>query len=258
MTSTLQDASERSLHTVLIDLDGTLVDSAPDIVEAAARMLRELGVAPLPFKTVRSFIGNGVPTLVRRVLAASALSSIAATPAEEQSAQNLFHRHYEDTNGRFGRVYPGVIEGLDALRAAGYRLGCVTNKPQAPCAVLLAMTGLAHYFEVVVAGDTIPQMKPHPEPLLHACRQLGTDPLLCVLVGDSHVDVAAALAARMPLYIVRYGYPGPDGHANMRGAAWLDSLAELPALLAAAPHSSEQNSLQKGECHVARIAAPVA
>ena len=258
MNTHQSNASERALQTVLIDLDGTLVDSAPDIVEAAARMLRELGAAPLPFKTVRGFIGNGVPTLVRRVLAAIALPSCTATPAEEQFAQMLFHRHYEDTNGRFGRVYPGVIEGLDALREAGYRLGCVTNKPQAPCAVLLAMSGLTEYFEVVVAGDTIPHMKPDPEPLLHACRELGTDPTLCVLVGDSHVDVAAALAARMPVYIVRYGYPGPDGHACMRGAAWLDSLAELPALLALAPCASEQNSLQKGECHVARIAAPVA
>ena len=248
------DALERSLHTVLIDLDGTLVDTAPDIVEAAARMLRELGAAPLPFKTVRSFIGNGVPTLVRRVLAASAL----ATAANEQHAMDLFHRHYEDTNGRFGRVFPGVVAGLDALRSAGYRLGCVTNKPHLPTAALLASTALAPYFEVVIAGDTIAQMKPDPEPLLHACRLLDTDPALCVLVGDSHVDVAAALAACMPVYIVRYGYPGPDGHAGMRGTAWIDSLAELPALLAASHRTPEPDSLQKGECHVARIATPIA
>lgn len=221
------DARQR---TVLIDLDGTLVDSAPDIVEAAARMTRELGVPPLPFATVRGFIGNGVPTLVRRVLAATAL----APTVDERRAQDLFHHHYEDTNGRFGHVFPGVSEGLAALRQAGYRLGCVTNKPQAPTAALLAMTGLAPYFEVVVAGDSIAQMKPHPEPLLHACRAMGTDPALCVLVGDSGVDIAAALAAPMPVYIVRYGYPGPDGHAGMRGAAFIDSLAEMPALLAAA------------------------
>jgi phosphoglycolate phosphatase len=217
-------------RTVLIDLDGTLVDSAPDIVEAAARMVRDLGVEPLPFKTVSGFIGNGVPMLVRRVLAASGL----APSVPEERAQALFHRHYEDTNGRFGHVFAGVPEGLAALRQARYRLGCVTNKPQAATAVLLRMTGLAPWFEVVVAGDSIAQMKPHPEPLLHACRTLGTDPALCVLVGDSGVDVAAALAARMPVYIVRYGYPGPDGHAGMHGALFIDSLAEMPALLAAA------------------------
>lgn len=221
------DARQR---TVLIDLDGTLVDSAPDIVEAASRMVKELGVPPLPFEMVRGFIGNGVPTLVRRVLAAAAL----APTVDERRAQELFHRHYEATNGRFGKVFAGVTEGIDALRQAGYRLACVTNKPQAPAAVLLALSGLAPHFEVVVAGDSIAQMKPHPAPLLHACRAMGTDPALCVLVGDSGVDVAAALAAPMPVYIVRYGYPGPDGHAGMRGAVFIDSLAEMPALLAAA------------------------
>ena len=216
-------------RTVLIDLDGTLVDTAPDIVEAAARMVQALGAPPLPFKTVSGFIGNGVPTLVRRVLAATAL----APTVDEQRAQELFHHHYEDTNGRFGKVFPGVFEGIDALRQAGFRLGCVTNKPQAATAVLLAMTGLAPHFEVVVAGDSIAQMKPHPEPLLHACRTMCTDPALCVLVGDSGVDIVAAQAARMPVYIVRYGYPGPGGHAGMLGAAFIDSLAEMPALLAA-------------------------
>ena len=228
-------ASER---TVLIDLDGTMVDTAPDIVEAVSRMVRALGAEPLPFKTVSGFIGNGVPTLVRRVLAASAI----APAVDEQRAQGLFHRHYEDTNGRFGQVFPGVLEGLNALRQAGYRLGCVTNKPQGATAALLAMTGLAPYFEVVVAGDSTAQMKPHPEPLLHACREMRTDPALCVLVGDSGVDVAAALAAHMPVYIVRYGYPGPDGHAGMQGAAFIDSLAEMPALLAAPSHNQETTS----------------
>lgn len=216
-------------RTVLIDLDGTLVDTAPDIVEAAGRMVCALGAEPLALQTVTGFIGNGVPMLVRRVLAASALASTV----DESRALNLFHRHYEETNGRFGQVFAGVPEGLRALRAAGYRLGCVTNKPQGAAAALLAMTGLARFFEVVVAGDSIAQMKPHPEPLLHACREMGTDPALCVLVGDSGVDVAAALAAQMPVYIVRYGYPGADGHAAMQGAAFIDSLAEMPALLAA-------------------------
>ena len=217
-------------RAVLIDLDGTLVDSAPDIAEAANRMLGGLGAAPLPSRTISGFIGNGVPTLVRRVLAAGAIAPVA----DEEGALRLFHRHYEDTNGRFGKVFPGVVEGLDYLRQAGYRLGCVTNKPQGATTALLAMLGLAGYFEVVVAGDSIAHMKPHPEPLLHACRKMGTDPALGVLVGDSGVDVAAALAARMPVYIVRYGYPGPGGHAAMHGAVFIDSLAEVPALLAAA------------------------
>ncbi len=217
-------------RAVLIDLDGTLVDTAPDIVEAANRMLGALGAAPLPPRTISGFIGNGVPTLVRRVLTAGAIAPVA----DEEGALKLFHRHYEDTNGRFGKVFPGVVEGLDSLRQAGYRLGCVTNKPQSATATLLAMTGLADYFDVVVAGDSIAHMKPHPEPLLHACRAMGLDPAQGVLVGDSGVDVATALAAHMPVYIVRYGYPGPGGHAGMHGPVFIDSLAEMPALLAAA------------------------
>ena len=218
-------------RAVLIDLDGTLVDSAPDIVEAANRMLGALGAPPLSSKTISGFIGNGVPTLVRRVLAAGSL----APAVDEERAQGLFHRHYEDTNGRFGNVFPGVVEGLDALRRAGYRLGCVTNKPEKATNFLLAIRGLAPYLETVVAGDTIAYMKPHAEPLLHACREMGLDPALGVLVGDSAVDVAAALAAQMPVYIVRYGYPGPGGHTavGMRGAVFIDSLAEMPALLSA-------------------------
>lgn len=220
---------EKFRHTVLIDLDGTLVDTAPDIVEAATRMLQALGAPPLPFKMVRGFIGNGVPTLVRRVLEASPI----APAVEQHYAQSLFHWHYQNTNGHFGQVFPGVLKGLNALQQAGYRLGCVTNKPAAATAVLLAITGLAPYFEVVVAGDSIAQMKPDPEPLLHACRQMQSDPALCVLVGDSGVDVAAARAAGMPVYIVRYGYPGPDGHGGMQCDALIESLDDLPGLLAA-------------------------
>jgi phosphoglycolate phosphatase len=210
---------------VLIDLDGTLVDTAPDIAAAVNRMLHDCGVAALPLQTVRSFIGNGVPTLIRRVLAA------VDGAIDNEHALALFHRHYEDSNGRHGPVFPGVREGLQALRAAGHRLACVTNKPQAATTVLLEHHGLATWFDLVVAGDTLDRMKPDPAPLLHACRVLDADPARCVLAGDSHVDVAAARAARMPVYIVRYGYPGADGHATMRCDAFIDSLAELPALL---------------------------
>ena len=220
---------DTSRRAVLIDLDGTLVDTAPDIVEAVSRMLQELGAPPLPSKTVSGFIGKGVPNLVRRVLQASDMGATV----DEQDALRLFYQHYRETNGRFGDVFPGVREGLTALRQAGYPLGCVTNKPLAFTEPLLALTGLAAYFEVVVAGDPVAQMKPDPEPLLHACRQMQADPALCVLVGDSGVDIAAARAARMPVYIVRYGYPGPDGHGGMQCDALIESFDELPALLAA-------------------------
>lgn len=223
----MMEHSANNRRAILIDLDGTLVDSAPDIAEAVRRMLIESGVAPLPFDTVRSFIGNGVPNLIRRVLAASAAC------LGEPAAMALFLRHYRDTNGRFGHVYPGVREGLQALQKEGFGLACVTNKPLAPTIALLAAHDLAPWFKVVVAGDSLDLMKPDPAPLLHACRGLDASPAHCVMVGDSTVDVAAARAARMPVYIMRYGYPGPDGHAGMQCDALIDSFTELPAILAA-------------------------
>jgi phosphoglycolate phosphatase len=222
------DRIERTGQAVLIDLDGTLVDTAPDIVEAVKRMLLDWSAPPLPFDTVRGFIGNGVPTLIRRVLQAS-----SAVHRDEQLALALFLRHYRDTNGRFGQVFPGVRDGLEALRQAGYRLGCVTNKPAVPTAALLDVHALAPWFDVVVGGDTLGQMKPDPAPLLHACRAMQASLERCVLVGDSPVDVAAARAARMPVYIVRYGYPGADGYDAMQCDALIDSLEDLPAILGA-------------------------
>jgi phosphoglycolate phosphatase len=213
-------------RAVLVDLDGTLVDTAPDIAEAVNRMLRESGARSLPFDTIRGFIGNGVPTLVRRVL-----QTTGAAGLDEPLALARFQRHYRDTNGCFGQVFTGVREGLHALHEAGYRLGCVTNKPGAATAALLDMHALSAWFDVVLAGDSLAQMKPDPAPLLHACRALHASPARCVLVGDSAVDAAAARAARMPVYIVRYGYPGAGGHDAMQCDAFIDSLEDLPAVL---------------------------
>lgn len=216
-----------SESAVLIDLDGTLVDSAPDIVTAANRMLGELGAPPLPFETVSGFIGKGVPNLVRRTIQ----SSPEAASVSEAEAQAIFYRHYEQSNGRFGKVFPGVVQGLDILERRGYRLACVTNKPLAYTLPLLELMGLSSYFKAVVAGDSLLQMKPHPAPLFDACLQLGLSPKNGVLVGDSEVDVAAARAAGMPVYIVRYGYPGPGGLQALDCDAFIDSFMELPALL---------------------------
>jgi phosphoglycolate phosphatase len=213
-------------RTVLVDLDGTLVDTAPDIVEAVNRMLLDSRARSLPFDTILGFIGNGVPTLIRRVLHESRAAGL-----DEPLALARFHRHYRDTNGRFGQVFTGVREGLAALRQAGYRLGCVTNKPQAATAALLDIHALSPWFEVVVAGDSLAQMKPDPAPLLHACRALHGSPTRCVLVGDSAVDVAAARAAQMPVYIVRYGYPGAGGHDALQCDGFVDSLEDLAAVL---------------------------
>ena len=222
--SLLYSASARA---VLIDLDGTMVDSAPDIVAASNRMLAELCAPPLSPAVVASFIGNGVPTLVRRLLAASP----GLTGIGEDAAKTIFLRHYHDTNGRFGNLFAGVAEGLTALQHGGFRLGCVTNKPMAYTIPLLQAFGLERFMQAVVGGDSIAQMKPDPAPLLHACELLGVAPARTVLVGDSHVDVAAARAAQMPVAIVRYGYCGTGGPAALDADNFIDSFQELPALL---------------------------
>lgn len=228
-------ATESKARAVLIDLDGTLVDSAPDIVTAANHMLGELGAPHLPFATISGFIGKGVPNLVRRTIA----SSPGVASVTEAEAQAIFFKHYEQTNGRFGTVFPGVMEGLELLREQNYRLGCVTNKPIAYTLPLLELMGLSGYFKAVVGGDSLLQMKPHPAPLFDACLQLGVAPKNGVLVGDSEVDVAAAGAAKMPVYIVRYGYPGPGGLQALDCDSFIDSFMELPALLA------ENNPIEK-------------
>jgi phosphoglycolate phosphatase len=227
--ATLTQALPRSrTRAVLIDLDGTMVHTAPDIVEAVSRMLADFDQPPLPFDTVSSFIGKGVPNLVKRTLETAALDG----RVDMDAALAVFDRHYRQTNGRFGHVYPHVAAGLRALARLGYRLACVTNKPEALAAPLLRMTGLAKDIEVLVAGDSIDSMKPAPQPLWHACRLLDADVKCSVLVGDSPVDVSAARAAGVPVFIVRYGYGGPDGATALQCDALIDSFAQLPDLLA--------------------------
>ena len=216
-------------RAVLVDLDGTMIDTAPDIVEAVSRMLDEFSTAPLPFATVSGFIGKGVPNLVRRSLEAAGVDR----RVDAGQALTVFQRHYTQTNGRLGRVFPHVSTGLGELRRLGYRLACVTNKPKALAAPLLLMTGLSGYLDVLVAGDSIAGMKPDPEPLWHACRLLDVAPENSVLVGDSPIDVIAARAAGLPVFIVSYGYAGADGAAALGCDALIDSLAVVPAMLTA-------------------------
>ena len=225
----------RHRHAVLIDLDGTMVDTAPDIVAAVSHMLEDFGATPLPFDTVSGFIGNGVPNLVRRSLEAAGIDK----RFDFERARLVFEQHYANTNGRLGQVFPGVTAGLQALRQRGYLSACVTNKPHALAASLLTTTGLADYLDVLVAGDTLASMKPSPEPLWHACRLLDVDPAHCALVGDSPVDVGAACAAGLPVFVVRYGYAGPEGADALRCDALIDSFEALPAILAQRWHSAD-------------------
>ena len=189
----------KPIRSVTIDLDGTLLDTVPDLAAAANAMLRELGRTELPIATIAAFIGRGIPKLVARCL--PDLDDHAV-----EQAQVIFRRHYAIENGRRSRLFPGVLEGLQAFRAAGLPLAVITNKAAAFTEPLLVATQLAPWFEFAVSGDSLPHKKPHPAQLLHACERMGTSPAENLHIGDSHHDAVAARAAGCPVFIVPYGY----------------------------------------------------
>ena len=192
------------MQAALLDLDGTLLDTAPDLAAAGNAMLADLSLPALDQRRVRGFIGKGLAHLVRLSLAAAG----GAPPGEAALARALerFEHHYALLNGSRSALYPGVHEGLAAWRARGARLACVTNKPARFTRPLLTRFDLAHFFDAVVSGDTVTRKKPDPEPLLAACRQLGVAVTEAVMIGDSSNDAVAARAAGCPVLLVSYGY----------------------------------------------------
>jgi phosphoglycolate phosphatase len=221
------------VKAVMIDLDGTLVDSIPDLAAATNMMLRELGREQLDPGLIRTFVGKGIPNLVARALS-GALEG-GAPEALLARAMPIYERCYEAVNGRNTTVYPGVMEGLERLRVAGFPLACVTNKSGRFTLPLLEHLGLAPYFGQVVAGDTLPQKKPHPAPLLHACRGFGVAPGDMLFIGDSVNDAQAARAAGCPIFCVPYGYNEGRDVRELEADAIVASLAEAARLVRKIP-----------------------
>lgn len=186
-------------QAIVFDLDGTLIDSAPDIHAAANRMLEDFGHAPLTLARVTSFIGNGIPNLVRLVMQERGIPS-----AEEQIMQARMLEHYTAHPADLSQPYPGVIDCLQTLRNQGYRLGVCTNKLLEPTLQILQALHLTSFFDVVIGGDTLPVKKPDPAPLLKAFEELEAAALL--YVGDSEVDAATADAADVPFALFTEGY----------------------------------------------------
>jgi len=189
-------------HSVTFDLDGTLLDTIADLTEACRLMLEEIGVPPRTPAEVHGFVGKGMAVLVERCLTHD------RAPDTDQLELGIasFRRHYAEVNGRQTRIYPGVIEGLQAWRSSGLKMGVVTNKPAIFTEVLLDRMGLADYFDVVVSGDTTAFKKPHPEPIRYACEWMGVAPEDNLHIGDSKNDIAAARAAGSAIFCVPYGY----------------------------------------------------
>jgi phosphoglycolate phosphatase len=191
-------------RAVLFDLDGTLLDSAPDLAAAANAMLAALGLPPRDPAEIATYIGKGIPKLVERALTGSL--DAAADPALFARALPIYEHHYASESGRRSVPFPGVLEGLRALDEAAVPMACITNKAERFTVDLLKRTALAGYFRVVVCGDTVARKKPDPEPVLTACARLGVPPGEALMIGDSANDVAAARAAGCPVWCVPYGY----------------------------------------------------
>lgn len=187
------------MKAIVFDLDGTLIHSAPDIHAAANRMLADEGLAPLDLATVTSFIGNGIPKLVERVMRVRGIDA-----GEHARLTGVMGRHYGAAPADLTRPYPGLMPLLDGLKAAEIALGVCTNKPFAPTMEILRLLGMEQYFSAVIGGDTLEVKKPDPAPL-HACFEaLGADRRL--YVGDSETDAETAERAGVPFALFTEGY----------------------------------------------------
>ena len=220
--------SIRNPAMILIDVDGTLVDSVPDLAFCVDAMMEQLGRPSCGEAQVRNWVGNGVERLVRRALS----GSLDGEPPEADFARAypLFLDLYSRNTSKRSCLYPGVREGLDVLKAAGYPLGCVTNKAAQFTEPLLRDLGVRDDFAIVISGDTLPRKKPDPEPLLHAAGFFGVTPQSSLMIGDSISDVRAARAAGFRIVCVSYGYNHGIDIRDARPDAVIDSLSDIMTL----------------------------
>lgn len=215
-----------AIQAVIVDLDGTMVDTVGDFEVALRLALADLGLPPVGRDFISRTVGKGSEHLLTRSLA-----EVGGDAALYGQAWARYQHHYIAVNGRHSRVYPGVAEGLQALRARGLRLACLTNKPGAFAQPLLAQKGLAGFFEHAFGGDDFARKKPDPLPLLETCKALGSTPDRTLMIGDSRNDCEAARGAGCPVVLVSYGYNHGEPAASARPDAVVDSLAEAAALL---------------------------
>lgn len=225
----MHKATPLPIKAVVIDLDGTLLHTAPDLALAAQRMAADLNLPPIDEATVKTYIGNGVSRLVKRVLT----RDMQAEPPPElfEQALPIFERHYLENVSHQSHPFHGVPEGLVALRAAGYRMGCITNKAEKFTLPLLKDTGLHGFFDLILSGDILPRKKPDPLPLLHACEQFKIKPAEMLLIGDSLNDVQAARAAGCHVFVVPYGYNRGRPVDELEADAVVPSLIEACKLI---------------------------
>lgn len=216
---------------ILIDLDGTLVDSVPDLTYCVDEMMKRLDMPVRGIDAVRNWVGNGVQRLTERAL----VNAVEGMPETElmDKAYPIFLELYKNNNSQRSKVYDGVLDGLKWMQNNGYRIGCVTNKAESFTVPLLKSKGLFDLFEVIVSGDTCAEKKPHPMPLLHAAKLMGVSPNNALMLGDSKSDVKAARAANFNIFCMTYGYNHGEDIANYNPDVIMDSFMELPNYLVA-------------------------
>lgn len=225
-----EKTSLKGIRAAIIDLDGTMVHTAPDFQVAINRMRDELNLAPLPLETITDFVGKGSENLMRRVL---------GVDFEESKVESLFNHaleryqhHYLQINGDHSQLYVGVCEGLQTMKDNGVRLACVTNKPISFARPLLEKKGLMEFFELIYGGDSLPQKKPHPLPMLTVCRDFELKPAQVVAIGDSSNDSQAARAAGCRVLTVPYGYNHGQPVHSIDTDGIVESLQDAAILIA--------------------------
>lgn len=208
----------------IVDLDGTMVDTLGDFSAALNGMLADLQLPAIDAPAIETMVGKGSEHLIRSVLAHVEVADVEACYAQ---AWERYQHHYLAINGQYAEVYDGVREGLEALRAQGLRLACLTNKPLSFAQPLLRAKGLDGLFEQVFGGDSFERKKPDPLPLRKTCEALGSAPARTLMIGDSSNDAKAARAAGCPVVLVDYGYNHGEPVQAVDADACLGSLVEL-------------------------------
>ena len=219
-----------AVQGVMIDLDGTMVDTMGDFDLALNAMLAELQLPAIARSTIGQLVGKGSEHLIRQTL-----QQVGADAARFDTAFASYQRHYGEINGQQSRLFDGVQQGLEQLQALGLPLACLTNKPQMHAEVLLQRLGIAGYFRCVFGGDAFARKKPDPLPLLETARALGTDPAATLMLGDSSNDAQAAHAAGCPVLLVDYGYNHGQPIREVPAQGYLSSMAQLQGVSLARP-----------------------
>jgi phosphoglycolate phosphatase len=222
-----------SVKVIMIDLDGTLLNTAEDLALSANLMLKDLGMPEQSTATICTYIGKGIQKLVKRTLTGQLDGEPDA--ALFAKALPIYERHYANNLSVNTRPYPGVLEGIRAMRQAGFKLACITNKAEAFTLPLLRSIGLYEQFEIILPGDSLPKKKPDPMPLTHICKHFDTQPHEALLIGDSLNDAVAARAAGCHVFCVPYGYNEGRNVYELDCDAIVESLLDASKLIKRLP-----------------------